>query len=252
MNAVVDLCWLLNVQDPPCAISWDLRKGEPFQTDKYRVYMHSGKQVDYIVWPVLYLRKGGVVLYKGVAQAMFDIYEENGDEPIIVTTVMPPSETDSQSTRSSSSSNPGKTNFHQETANKTTKHEAHIEIDDSHTRKNIVLATRKADTTFPNPLRIEEVEIKVPANKYQSAKYTHKEEVDHAYEPVEVGQNSEKEKETEDKSVTENGSPFDQLYSVVNKPKRNPQAENIPGKSLTDVEYEEMEYVAEEECITRF
>ena len=79
----------MNVQDPPCTISWDLRKGEPFQSEKYKVFINSGKLVDYIVWPVLYLHQGGGVVCKGVAQAMSEKHEEPEDETIIVTTVMP-------------------------------------------------------------------------------------------------------------------------------------------------------------------
>lgn len=245
--AVIDFCWLLNVQDPPCAISWDLRRGEPFQTDKYRVYMHSGKMVDYIVWPVLYLHQGGVVLCKGVAQAIHEKYEEKEDETIIVTTVMPP--------------NPGTANVHPSTSKnfsssespkEAKRHKADIVIDNSAMSKDIIIAARAADTTFPDPMRMEGVEIRVTANKQPPAKSTPKEQVHRTYKPVDVLNIPDTEQQTEVKSMPENVTPFDQLYAVVNKPKKDSDSDFNTRGNLTDVEYEEMEYVADQECITRF
>ena len=70
MAAVLDLCWLLNVQDPQCFISCGLLRGDKFDGNLYRQYMSTGNLIDYIVWPTLHLFKGGNILCKGVAQAM--------------------------------------------------------------------------------------------------------------------------------------------------------------------------------------
>lgn len=63
------MCWLLAVQDPP--VFMDVKEnatGAKFDSDKYRCYTKRGNVVDYIVWPVLYLQKGGPLLSKGITQ----------------------------------------------------------------------------------------------------------------------------------------------------------------------------------------
>ena len=70
ISSVADLCWLLNVQDPPCFIKCGLHRGDKFNDDDYKRYMSSGEEVNYIVWPAMYLYKGGPIISKGVVQAM--------------------------------------------------------------------------------------------------------------------------------------------------------------------------------------
>ena len=70
ISSVADLCWLLNVQDPPCFIKCGLHRGDKFNDDEYKRYMSSGEEVSYIVWPPMYLFKGGPIISKGVVQAM--------------------------------------------------------------------------------------------------------------------------------------------------------------------------------------
>ena len=248
ITAVIDFCWLVNLQDPSCTISWDLRKGEPFQTDKYRVYRHSGKQVDYIVWPVLYSHQGGVVLSKGVAQAIHcEHFDENEDETIIVTTVMPANH-GSVDVRPTTS-----TGFrHSESPKVVKRHNADIGIDNSAIDKDMIIAANAASTTFPDPMHIEDIEIKVSAYKHPSTRITPKEQVNHTYEPIAVSSLPDSQEQTEIKKLEEKVQPLDEMYAVVNKTRKDIVCDFNTRKHLTDVEYEEMEYVADEECITRF
>lgn len=239
ITAVIDFCWLVNLQDPPCTISWDLRTGEPFQTDKYRVYKHSGKQVDYIVWPVMYSHQGGVVLLKGVAQAIHcEHFNENDDETIIVTTVMPlnPGSADVRPIASN-----GLRHF--ESPKVAKRHNTDIEIDTSAIDKGMIPAAGAAPTTFHDPMHIEDVEVKASAYKHPPSSN------DHTYEPVAVSSLPDTQKQIEVKTMEEIVQPLDEMYAVVKKPRKD---DFNTRRHLTDVEYEEMEYVADEECITRF
>jgi hypothetical protein len=51
--------------------------GERLSTDIYKTYTKSGKFIDYIVWPVLYLYQGGNILSKGVAQGMDEVASDD-------------------------------------------------------------------------------------------------------------------------------------------------------------------------------
>ncbi|XP_033742796.1 uncharacterized protein LOC117329155 [Pecten maximus] len=62
--------WMMRVQDPPVHIEWEFSHGEKFDHDRLRSYTKGGDSVDYVVWPILYLHKGGPMLAKGVAQGM--------------------------------------------------------------------------------------------------------------------------------------------------------------------------------------
>ncbi|XP_053399696.1 uncharacterized protein LOC123559061 isoform X2 [Mercenaria mercenaria] len=63
------VCWLMAIQDPPVSMDVETdRHDEELDTDKYKHYTQSGRVIDYIVWPVLYLYEGGNILNKGIAQ----------------------------------------------------------------------------------------------------------------------------------------------------------------------------------------
>ena len=66
----VELCWLVVVQTPPVYINTQLKTipGEPFNNDLFKFYSDTGDKMDYLVWPPLFLKEGGPVLCKGVAQ----------------------------------------------------------------------------------------------------------------------------------------------------------------------------------------
>ncbi|KAH3830594.1 uncharacterized protein LOC127877437 isoform X1 [Dreissena polymorpha] len=63
----VELCWMMCVQDPPAVLDWSAQEGA-FNVDLYRAYTKSGSQLEFVVWPIIYLHEGGPVLLKGVAQ----------------------------------------------------------------------------------------------------------------------------------------------------------------------------------------
>lgn len=57
------LCWLMVVQDPSMDIGFSIT-----DIHQYKAYTRSGHQIDYVVWPPLYLHKGGNLMSKGIAQ----------------------------------------------------------------------------------------------------------------------------------------------------------------------------------------
>lgn len=66
----IELCWQMVIQSPPVLIQFEAKKKKKlkFDKEKYRAYMQSGEEVDFIVWPPIYLHEGGPLLCKGVAQ----------------------------------------------------------------------------------------------------------------------------------------------------------------------------------------
>ncbi|XP_052078898.1 hyaluronan mediated motility receptor-like isoform X6 [Mytilus californianus] len=62
----VKICYFAAVQNPPMVI--DFEPGQIFDKQSYIEYTRSGTIVEYSVWPVLYLHKGGPILSKGVVQ----------------------------------------------------------------------------------------------------------------------------------------------------------------------------------------
>lgn len=73
LKKCAQVCWLMVIQDPQVFVDTnlnDIRKH--FDTDRYKTYTKTGTYVDFIVWPTLYLHKGGDILMKGVAQGASD------------------------------------------------------------------------------------------------------------------------------------------------------------------------------------
>lgn len=66
----VELCWFMVIQSPPIYINtkWQSIPGELFNNDMFKFYAETGDKMDYVVWPTLFLKEGGPVLCKGVAQ----------------------------------------------------------------------------------------------------------------------------------------------------------------------------------------
>ncbi|CAG2218330.1 unnamed protein product [Mytilus edulis] len=62
----VNLCYYVAVQDPPMII--DFVPGHIFDKQSWKEYTRSGTEVEYVVWPALYLYKGGPMMAKGVVQ----------------------------------------------------------------------------------------------------------------------------------------------------------------------------------------
>ncbi|CAG2221531.1 unnamed protein product [Mytilus edulis] len=63
-----ELCWMMQISDPPLYLNFDVNSGENLNKNDYNVFTKSGSKIDYLVWPVLYLHKTGPMLAKGVAQ----------------------------------------------------------------------------------------------------------------------------------------------------------------------------------------
>ena len=68
IRSCVEICWLMRVQDPPVHMRWDFNEDEDFDTNIMRSFTKTGKFVNYVVWPVLYLHENGPLLSKGVVQ----------------------------------------------------------------------------------------------------------------------------------------------------------------------------------------
>ncbi|KAJ8297679.1 hypothetical protein KUTeg_024210 [Tegillarca granosa] len=65
------LCWLMRIRDPKIHMVYDLEsKKDDFNNEMFRYYTRTGKHMDYLVWPALFLYENGPLLSKGVAQAL--------------------------------------------------------------------------------------------------------------------------------------------------------------------------------------
>lgn len=64
----VELCWLMRIQDPPVVLSWAIPEDRVFDTNTYKYYLSTGKELDYVVWPCMYMFDGGPMIMKGVAE----------------------------------------------------------------------------------------------------------------------------------------------------------------------------------------
>ncbi|XP_063416155.1 uncharacterized protein LOC134697800 [Mytilus trossulus] len=65
----VYLCWCMVIQDPVMYLDDDPIPCTPIDKNTYKEFVKSGDSVAYVVWPALFLHKGGPLLYKGVVQA---------------------------------------------------------------------------------------------------------------------------------------------------------------------------------------
>ncbi|XP_022323706.2 uncharacterized protein LOC111126515 isoform X2 [Crassostrea virginica] len=70
ITRAVELCWLMNVQDPPLVVTWSVKPGVICDNTRYKQFTHSGQFVEFLVWPPLYLFKDGHLLSKGVVQCI--------------------------------------------------------------------------------------------------------------------------------------------------------------------------------------
>ncbi|WAQ98487.1 hypothetical protein MAR_022860 [Mya arenaria] len=65
----VTFCWSARRHDPPVYIDFmEVTDDTLLDLNVYKPYTKKGKLVDYVVWPPIYLHKGGPMLSKGVAQ----------------------------------------------------------------------------------------------------------------------------------------------------------------------------------------
>ncbi|KAH3881001.1 hypothetical protein DPMN_004924 [Dreissena polymorpha] len=59
---------MMVVQGPPMCFDWSTKEGSQFDANLYKQYTTSGKVVEFVVWPTLFLHNDGPVIAKGVAQ----------------------------------------------------------------------------------------------------------------------------------------------------------------------------------------
>ncbi|OWF41297.1 uncharacterized protein LOC110462653 [Mizuhopecten yessoensis] len=73
----VNLCWLMRIKNPPLHMDTELVEDSDINTDFYKNYTHKGKKVGYLVWPALFLHKGGPLLCKGIVQPLSKKKDKN-------------------------------------------------------------------------------------------------------------------------------------------------------------------------------
>ena len=65
----LSLCWLMNMHSNPVFIKFvKASKSTKFDTKAFEPFLTSGKYLDYVAWPPLYLHEGGHMLGKGFAE----------------------------------------------------------------------------------------------------------------------------------------------------------------------------------------
>lgn len=57
------------IQDPMMHLDDELESDSEFDKTIYKEFVKKGDRVQFVVWPALFLYKGGPLLYKGVVQA---------------------------------------------------------------------------------------------------------------------------------------------------------------------------------------
>jgi hypothetical protein len=66
IDKCVELCWLMQIQDPP--MSLDFGSTKTVDQNRFRFFTRSGNVVDFVVWPALLLHENGPLVQKGVVQ----------------------------------------------------------------------------------------------------------------------------------------------------------------------------------------
>ncbi|XP_052801370.1 myosin-9-like [Mya arenaria] len=57
-----NICWLISIHDPPVVLDEEFQSGGRFDSEIYKAYSKSGPTNDFLVWPAMFLYKGGPVL----------------------------------------------------------------------------------------------------------------------------------------------------------------------------------------------
>ncbi|XP_061164619.1 uncharacterized protein LOC133173649 [Saccostrea echinata] len=61
----LEVCWYASIQTPPMYLTADFSK---FDSECHRGYQNSGKFVDFVVWPAIYIERNGALLNKAVVE----------------------------------------------------------------------------------------------------------------------------------------------------------------------------------------
>ncbi|XP_052076577.1 uncharacterized protein LOC127714537 [Mytilus californianus] len=75
VDKCIELCWYSAISDPPLVYTFEAKQN----MDDFRGYTKSGDEIDYVVWPSMYLHEYGPLLYKGVVQ--YKMTDKPDDEP---------------------------------------------------------------------------------------------------------------------------------------------------------------------------
>lgn len=62
------LCWMMAIQDPPMHLDFGPDKDSVIDKNVFRLYTKSGENVDFVVWPAVFLHQNGPIVQKGVLQ----------------------------------------------------------------------------------------------------------------------------------------------------------------------------------------
>ena len=63
-----ELCWRMQITDPPLCLKFDVKNGENLDKNLYNAFTKNGSRIEYLVWPSLFLHKSGPMMAKGVAE----------------------------------------------------------------------------------------------------------------------------------------------------------------------------------------
>ncbi|XP_061164623.1 uncharacterized protein LOC133173653 [Saccostrea echinata] len=64
----LSLFWKACIQTPPLCFDFDIKSGTQYDNSVHRKCTVNGSEIDYTVWPVMYLHEKGPVLVKGIVQ----------------------------------------------------------------------------------------------------------------------------------------------------------------------------------------
>lgn len=59
---------MMAIQDPPMYLDFGPEMGSVIDKNVFRLYTKSGENVDFLVWPAVFLHKNGPIVQKGVLQ----------------------------------------------------------------------------------------------------------------------------------------------------------------------------------------
>lgn len=68
INKCAEICWMMNFEDPPVALDFEVKEGAKLNADRFNTYFKKGKIVDYLVWPVLMSLSDNTIITKGIVQ----------------------------------------------------------------------------------------------------------------------------------------------------------------------------------------
>lgn len=68
INKSAELCWMMNFEDPPVAMDFEVKEGAKMNINRFNAYFKKGKLIDYLVWPVLMSQSDNIIITKGIVQ----------------------------------------------------------------------------------------------------------------------------------------------------------------------------------------